>query len=250
MTLLYTQYMKKIWFVIGAVALLLVVAGLFSLGDGGEAGKMPKLSQGGCEEADSDPIFTADITDFSLVDFIVPPGSIVNDLARNDVLKTHSFVVVKDTAPIYAPIDSVLNAGTNYMEEDMEQFSLFFEVNCDLFYIMDHVLVPSEKVRQAFNDLPQNTTESKTLAEPIEFKAGELIGYSKGTLMAHHWDFGVYRKSERNFLTDSDRSNVFPRDTQAVCPYDFFPPEMKERYYKVFGNLLTDQPVPTTFCSK
>lgn len=199
--------------------------------------------------SNSSPIFTNHITDLSKVEFIQPPGG-SETWEGEPILKTHSYVVVKEEVPVYAPVDSELYEGVFYEEEGMTQYSLFFNVGCEVFYIFDHIQEPVEKIKQAFTEPPRKDSRTRLLKTPIVFKAGELIGYSTGTRSARHWDFGVYNKKHTNFLKDSDFPNLSERDLQATCPYDYFPEEKRLAYYALFGTIRTDQSVPTTFCKK
>jgi len=208
----------------------------------------PSFPKDDCQE-NSNPIFTSHITDLSKVKLINPPGSVVNDIQQNNVLKTHSYVVVKENAPIYAPIDSTLFTGVFYTEEGKTQYSLFFEASCEVFYITDHVHEVSDKIKSAFPGPPATTTQTKDLNTPIPFKSGELIGYSTGTKNARHWDFGVYNKNRPNHLKNETRYKLYDRDLIANCPYDYFPPNMRQQYYALFGTIISEDPIPTSFCN-
>jgi hypothetical protein len=200
-------------------------------------------------QKNTNPIFTSHVTDLNKVKLINPPGSVVNDIQQNNVLKTHSFVVVKEKAPIYAPIDSTLYTGAFYTEEGKTQYSLFFEASCEVFYITDHVHEVVDKIKTAFPDPPSKTTQSTDLKNPIPFKSGELIGYSTGTKNARHWDFGVYNKKKPNHLKNETQYKLHNRDLIANCPYDYFPSDMRKQYYATFDTIISEDSTPTTFCN-
>lgn len=183
------------------------------------------------------PVFTSDITDMDKISMVVPPGTI-----EGTVLKTHSYVQVKERAPVYAPHDAYLYEGVKYTEEGMTQYSLFFKPTCEVLYIFDHIQEPVEKIEEAFPGEPQKDTRTHALKGPIFFKAGELVGYTTGTKMAKHFDFGVYNKGSSRLEFGQLR-----RDDFADCPYDYFPDEKREVYYSLFGSFISDT-APTTFC--
>ncbi len=173
---------------------------------------------------------------------IVPPGTI-----ESRFLKTHSYVQVKEEAPVYAPYDAYLYEGVKYTEEEMTQYSLFFKPTCEVLYIFDHIQEPVEKIKEAFPGEPQKDTRTHTLKEPIFFKAGELVGHTTGTKVARHFDFGVYNSARPNLIPASDAYELYERDKIANCPYDYFPDEKREAYYSLFDSFISDT-APTTFC--
>ena len=194
------------------------------------------------------PQFTHDITDVDKIRMIVPPGGI-EEWDGNKILKTHSYVLTPTQVPVYAPVDSELYQGVYYLEEGQDQYSLFFEVSCEVFYLFDHIVKPVEAIKQAFPDPPVETAGPRPLASPIIFKAGDLIGYGGQAMMdPEQWDFGVYNSSRSNQAESADVPKLYSRDKIADCPYNYFPEEKKSAYYALFGNKLTGVPTPTLFC--
>jgi hypothetical protein len=198
-------------------------------------------------QSNPNPEFTSDFTDLAKVKMIVPPGSI-QEWQGEKILKTHSYIVVKEKSPVYAPTDSVLYEGAYYQEEGMNQYSIFFQVSCEVFYIFDHIQEPVEKIKKAFKHQPKKDTRTEQIDPPINIKEGELIGYTTGTKYAHHFDFGVYNKTINNEFKEQNLPKLFGRDIWALCPFDYFPEEKRINYYSLFGNLKTDKPIPTLFC--
>ncbi len=97
---------------------------------------------GGCV-SDPDPEFTAHITDLSKIDFIIPPAVLSGNRFKN---RSYVWISRDETGwayevPIYAPVDSTLTGITFYSEPalndqgqlvDVEQFSLSFQVSCEV----------------------------------------------------------------------------------------------------------------------
>lgn len=204
--------------------------------------------RGGCI-SNPDPVFSHDITDLSKVKFITPPGSI-EQYGGEKVLKSHSYVIIDGRVPVYAPVDSTLYQGSYYIEEGENQYSLFFDVSCEVFYLFDHIWEPVGKLRAALPSEPSIDTRTTEVRNPVEVKAGELVGYTTGTVYSHHFDFGVYDRNRKNDLSlfSSENLKLFDREYQALCPYDVFSEEKRLNYYSKFKNIKMDEPVPTVFC--
>lgn len=229
--------MKKVALIvaIGLGVAVTLLAGQFAFG--------PELD---CQE-NPNLVFTHDITDIEKIEFIVPPGNVEDYAGGESVFKTHSYIRGPNRMPIYAPVDGQLYEGIYVWEGGRGQYALFFNVSCEIFYLFDHVVDPVDKVARAFPDLKQHTNEREPLGEPIDFKAGELVGYSIGADFPQ-WDFGVYdRTQERKFGEIQGQAKVFGRDMMARCPYDFFPPEKRNFYYSKFGSHV-DKPIPNFIC--
>ncbi len=196
-------------------------------------------------ESNPAPVFTHDITEVDKIGYIVPPGN-VEDYGNYKMFKSHSYIKGPNKVPVYTPIDSTLFRGV-YMEEGgIDQYALFFDVSCEVYYLFDHIVDPPDKIKDAFPDTPATDTSAMTETEKVEVKAGELIGYSIGEEF-EQWDFGVYNKTKERDFPEID-AEVSSRDRIADCPYDYFPEDKKEFYYSLFGSHLTGVPVPTLFC--
>lgn len=191
----------------------------------------------GCD-SNPNPVFTKDITDLNTIRLIVPPGEIVKSADKN-VFKSHSFLVSNGKSPIYAPVDSKLTEGSAYIEEGIVQYLMFFDVSCEVYYKVDHVQELSDKAKTLFvNDNPTSDSRTRNFDNSMEFKAGELIGYTSGTVHAETWDFGVYNNTvSRVYPPEVENLNLSEMDYEAVCPYDFFVPTKQQVYKNLFGNL-------------
>lgn len=207
------------------------------------SGKINRLL-GQCQSNPS-PTFTHDITDLTKISYIVPPGNI-EDYGDYRILKTHSYMKGPEKVPVYAPIDSNLYQGVYYEEGGINQYSLFFEVSCEVYFLFDHIVDPAEEIKEEFPNTPSQTTNIQSLSKTTPFKAGDLVGYSIGEDF-EQWDFGVYNRNVKQNFDDLGLPNISNRDYQAVCPFDYFPEEKREKYYSMFGSHI-DKPIPTRFC--
>lgn len=192
------------------------------------------------------PQFSNHITDLDKVTLIQPGGG-VEKYGSQNIIKSHSYIVVDGEVPIYAPVGSVAFEGANYMEEGLEQFSVFFQVNCDTFYLFDHIHKPVAKLKNEFTKKP--TEDSRTSAiGPVEFSTGELIGYTTGTRGAHHFDFGLYDMNENNPYHGYKNVDINERDRWSICPFDNYSESMKSEYTSRFGTIRSQDPIPTSLC--
>jgi hypothetical protein len=191
-------------------------------------------------------ILTHDFTDLSKIFRITPPGTIM----PNGDIKTHSFVWNNDgiNIPIYAPTNITLTSGAFYNEGGRDDYLLFFDATCGIQIKFDHVHQP---VSSIVRELPQTATinDSQTSpTPPIQFKAGELIGHTRGNKGSNNWDFGIYNLNKPNYLMDNDQFNWSNRYTHADCPYDYYAEPKKSQLYALFQAVNGSNAYPNTFC--
>jgi hypothetical protein len=182
-----------------------------------------------------EPVFTSNITDLNLIRAISAPGGVT----PSGDWKGHSFVWIKDKGsrvPIYAPVDMVLNNGAYYSEFGENNYTLRFDVSCEIIVKFDHIKEPIEEIVNNFSLEPKpDNSQDQGVVKPISFKAGDLIGYTVGTNGASNWDFGVY-------------DNTVGAKEDAVCGFDYFIQDKKSIYYSMFvGTSGSGSPV-TTIC--
>jgi hypothetical protein len=133
------------------------------------------------------------------------------------------------------------------MEEEMEQYSVFFQLTCDVFYLFDHIHKPVDKLKNEFTRRPAEDSRTFSIG-PIEFSAGELIGYTTGTMNAHHFDFGLYDIDSHNPYSDYEGVDISERDYWSICPFDNFSQEMINEYTSRFGTIRSQDSIPTSIC--
>jgi hypothetical protein len=239
---------KKVFLGVGTLALILILlGGIMSKNSvNRKQGAFSFPRQEGCE-GKALPEFTHHITDIEKLT-LVQPGGGTETWQGKTIIKSHSYIVIDGEVPIYAPTDSVANEGVNYMEEGLEQYSVFFQVTCDVFYMFDHIHKPVEKLKKEFTKKPTEDTRTSNIG-PVEFSAGELIGYTTGTRGAHHFDFGLYDTNYYHPYSNYKGVDISERDRWSVCPFDNFPNDKKKVYISLFGTLRTQDPIPTSICN-
>lgn len=183
-------------------------------------------------KSNSNPEFSADITLLSKISHITPPVSVQN----NDLI-THAYTHLKPDSnkkvPVYVPVEAIFYEGSFYSQGG-GLYSLFFEVSCEVRFMFDHIAEPVEKIQNEFSQSPASDSRTNRVG-PINFTAGEIIGYVGFTDASKNWDFGVYNSAEKNPYRDSqfEGSDTY-RYSNAVCPYTYFSEKQKESYKKFF----------------
>lgn len=196
------------------------------------------------------PIFTHHITDISKIDYVVPPPT----MGSGPGLKTHSYIGTNNArAPVYAPTDMVLETGAYY---DIGPYWLGFRISCEMKLRFIHITDPIDEIKDVFPseiqkgtvDQPQRASIDQEIKKEISFKAGDLIGYTN----TGNWDFGVYDLASKNRYTgDPDWGDSWVY-TAAVCPFDYFPEEMRKVYTTKFNTTILEGNPPhgESFCAK
>lgn len=194
-------------------------------------------------ENNTSPVFTNDITDISKVSYVVPPPT----MGSGPSLKTHSYIGTNgQRVPVLAPTDIVLKAGSHSVGGP---YGLEFQVSCEVNIRFGHITEPLDSIKNLLPKEPQLTSQTQEVS-PIYFKAGDLIGYTTGTTAAGNWDFGAYDSSKNNrYISDPDW-NWSDTYTKAVCPFDYFSPNLKLQYYSRFNSqtLGGNPPHGDSFC--
>lgn len=187
----------------------------------------PFFGHRGCV-SNPNPTFTHHPTDISKITAVTPPPSLIQGH-----LKAHGYLHTTGRVPVYAPADSRLLNGVFYTEEGGRpggEYSLDFQVSCEIGYRFDHISEPNPEIIAALGmNEPAPTSHTQRLNPPIEYKAGDLIGYTEGTVYGV-WDFGVYNSNVRNQFADNPEWNTSQIYITAVCPFDYFSDEMRAVY--------------------
>lgn len=146
---------------------------------------------------------------------------------------------------VYAPVDSELVNGVYKNARGALDYDLHFQVSCEIWYLINHVTDPVDKIKNAFPKTPQtDTKENPPLKEAIKFKAGELIGYTSGTPLAHNFDFGVFDLNHFNDGLPTDGGSKYGKEANFICPFDVLPENVKKSYY----NKIISSEKPFTNC--
>ncbi len=176
----------------------------------------------------SDIKFTHDFTEIDKISSVEPtiitPGNSRHRAWLN--IKSGQKVAV------YAPVDSELISGVYKSARGATDYDLHFQVSCEIWYLINHITEPIEKIKNVFPSTPQtDTRDSPKLSEFIRFKAGELLGYTTGTPLANNFDFGVFDLNHINDQLPAEGNLLYGKEKNFICPFDVLPLELKNKYY-------------------
>ena len=124
-----------------------------------------------------------------------------------------------------------------------------FRASCEVTVRFGHVTEPVESIKALLPSQPAEDSRTQELI-PVQFAAGELLGYTTGTSAAGNWDFGVYNSTVTNrYINDPDWNNSTTYTT-AVCPFEYFTGMMKAEYVSKFNSavLAGNPPHGESFC--
>ena len=139
---------------------------------------------------------------------------------------------ISGKVPVYAPVDSELVNGVYKNARGALDYDLHFQVSCEIWYLINHLTNPVDKIKNAFPKTPQTDTRtSPPFKEPIQVKAGELLGYTTGTPTAHNFDFGVFDLNNFNKGLPIDEGLKYGKEANFICPFDVLPEDLKKDYY-------------------
>ena len=199
--------------------------------------------------SDSSPRLTHHYADLELIALINP-----TIVTSGNWLKNRQYhKVVTDAngdapeVPLYAPADATAVGVTHYLglmqpwdgePFELSQFELRFRLSCEVEFRFDHIsslaepfasLAPAEGVRD---------TRDAEVPIRVEVKAGDLIGYSSGTVPAHTWDFVLVNTAKTNRFANQERyerSGDLAYLLHADCPFDYYDASMRAEYVERFG---------------
>lgn len=171
--------------------------------------------------------FPHDFTDVSLIKSVEPtiitPGN-----SRHRAWLNITFGKV----PVYAPVDSELVNGVYKDARGAIDYDLHFQVSCEIWYLINHITEPTDKVKALFPAVPQTDTRNgPAFKNPVKFKAGELLGYTTGTPIARNFDFGVFDLNHVNQGLPADEGSSYGKEKNFICPFDVLPKSVSNKYY-------------------
>jgi hypothetical protein len=124
---------------------------------------------------------------------------------------------------------------------------LIFEVSCEVYYKLDHLGPIPDVIKEAG---PFPVGESTRLNIPLKVEGGELISYWSGVNPGANVDLGVYNTTiERTYANQSRYADGY-HDAwlNEDCPFDYFPTELREKYYELFYDINAGEMVGTRPC--
>lgn len=189
------------------------------------------------------PKFTHDFTEVDKILKVTPPSLIASKLQDRAFLWIDQSKTTK--VPIYTPVDADLFNGVYKISQTVEtiDYDLHFQVSCEVWFFINHVSDPVDKIKKFFPKTPAADTTSENYTKfspPLHFQAGEIIGYTTGTARAHNFDFAVFDLNHTNTLIGEGGSSD-SRFKNFVCPFDVLPENIKSDYYKKLDHSLISE---------
>lgn len=196
-------------------------------------------------QSNPSPKFTHDFTESNLIAKVTPPSLVASKSQDRAFLWIDSSKTPK--VPIYAPVDADLIRGVYKTRttkgKDTIDYDLHFQVSCEVWFFINHISDPENKIKNFFPKTPASTTASENYTKfspPLHFNAGDLIGYTTGTFEAHNFDFAVFDLNNTNKFVGELKSND-TRFNNFICPFDIFPENIKSSYYqKLIPDLIPE----------
>ena len=195
-------------------------------------------------QSNTNPSFTAHVTDLSKVTSIaIPPRIIGGDL------KAHSYINSEhQRVPVYAPAAMKMIGGVHLSHgDDPSDYGMDWQISCEVKIRIGHITEPVQAIKDLLGAPVADSRNGKFFNPPtLSVAAGELIGYTTGTAAAGNWDFGVYNSSTSNRYASDPDWNWSTIYTTAVCPYNYYSSGFKSsytsKYIQDFGVSTLDGP--------
>jgi hypothetical protein len=204
----------------------------------------PKLHSVDCQN-NPNPVFSIFPTDIENITQIAPPIMQVDS-----GVKSHSYVNVNKSTPVYAPLDSKLITGAKYTESfinpEQIQYTFLFEASCEVSYYYDHLINPPAHIAKLFPGPAAHETSSSARFNSVEVKAGDIIGYS----WSGQFDFGVLNNSKepplKNFAEYRHSEKAY-----ADCPIAYYNDAMKQSLFALAGHEnMSDVTIINNLCEQ
>ncbi|MBI4032622.1 hypothetical protein HY374_02865, partial [Candidatus Berkelbacteria bacterium] len=191
----------KLWLVIGGVVGVLVIAGiLFLVGrergvESGQEGSAQRQSTTS-ESTSAEVVFTEPIVDPATIKNITPLGELnggyneVQTLAGVMVNFKPEAVAGNTEVEVRAPTDMTLERYSFHKVDYPPggNWALIFRLNRDVTMRMDHISRASDAIVAATTSTPKESSADEAPKQQLKVKAGEVIGYTFGTVPAHNWN--------------------------------------------------------------
>ncbi|MBI3290419.1 hypothetical protein HYZ78_03425 [Candidatus Microgenomates bacterium] len=187
--------------------------------------------------------FTHHFTDVATINSIIPP---VFKNSKGTMPTT--LINITGKVPLYMPTSGKLTEGSYHNEQGAQFYMWHIEVGCGVTIVFDHVTQPVEKIKNLFPTIPRNDSRTDFFKPPLEMEAGELVGYTIGSVNAHNWNFAVYDNSEKNYLWETGKFNDQPKYYTQVCPFKYYDKSMAKPYENLFILSFNDVSVEKNLC--
>ncbi|MBI5223993.1 hypothetical protein HY990_06250 [Candidatus Micrarchaeota archaeon] len=192
----------------------------------------------------SNPVFTHHLLDPTHIKQV---GQIGTVHGSGQTTEGRSYIYLKDQikkTAIYAPTNMTFTRGAYYkvppivkgLGEPIPDYALYFDAGCGVEIHLGHLKEVIPEIARQFSE-PKFDSRTEQLT-PVKFKAGDLIGYFVTGAGVASFDFMIHDSSVVNKFANQARHEYGSSNLiHAVCPYDFYPPQMKKIYYDLIGGI-------------
>ncbi len=195
----------------------------------------PKKPEQNCVN-NSSPLFTHSFIDISKISWISQYG---NNAIYNPGSQARSYVAVKkgESTPVYAPVNATLirmhYSNKNYPGLVRPEYRLNFQASCEVSFAFDHIISVVDKLKE---QAPQTPAEGRNDGNEvtISVQAGELLGYTSGTIQAGSFDFVFLNTARPHQYLNPARWHT-ENSIYIGCPYDYFTEDLKQQYLALIG---------------
>ena len=205
------------------------------------------------------PTFTHEVVPLELIRHTAPPGSVFTGM-----LKQHMYFFVGSgmpveewsgyprSVPMYAPIDSWLHSVHVYKVsvagQEVLEYEFVLEATCEVWYRLGHLGPLSDRIEA----LGPFEVGSNPIKPALRVDGGELVSYWSGVNPGGNVDLGVFNTTVEQTLANQDRYSDGYHDQQLYedCPLDYFPEDLRSKYYSMLAEENTAEPVSTETCRR
>lgn len=243
------------------IGIFFILLAIFVLRPFDPAGPLGKLSQNtpnlvSKDSSKSSPVkLTHPIFKAQEIDWVSPLGESNGGYIEMQPLGGMTVNIKKEIAEkrpieVYAPTDINLVAYSFTLmdPEPTPDWSLHFEINEDLSLVLHHIKNASQKIIDVAGNTPKKNDSRTTdvrWPKEVKFKAGEVIGTTTGTSLAHNWNIYLYDKKIKNPFINQERfASLYSPDNllTAACIFDYYEDvNVKNDFYKLLGSTKAGQ---------
>lgn len=161
--------------------------------------------------------------------------------------------IIETGIEVYAPTEMELYmyAQTATADRPEGDWNLDFRINNNVGLTIHHLNNAAEKITSVIGNTPtRDDSRGINIQNTIKFKAGDLIGTTKGTSLGANWNIYVYDKSVKNQFVNQKRYEnggyLGERLLSSTCVFDYYIDQtIKDSYYTLLG---ATEPGQTTSC--
>src|SRR3989344_916056 len=115
-----------------------------------------------------------------------------------------------------------------YTNLTRSEYRLDMQVSCEVRIAFDHMASVVDFIKERAPTVPANKSSEGNLVS-IPVQAGELLGYTSGTIGGRGFDFLIINTAHKNQFINPSRWYT-EHSLNKDCQYDYFPENLKQQY--------------------